>query len=121
MQDVCDKLLQQFVACIEGQFADAERAARPEPAGCRRRGLRGRRRVALTQPVRRVRRLRRGRHRPRSADAAAPRRRPRPLRPAPAPAVDDSIDLGATVLPVLVNRYAPYARGSARRAACSAG
>jgi len=33
---------------------------------------------------------------------------PRPLRPAPAPAVDDSIDLGATVLPVLVKSYAPY-------------
>jgi len=27
----------------------------------------------------------------------------------PAPAVDDSIDLGATVLPVLVKSYAPYA------------
>jgi uncharacterized protein len=33
----------------------------------------------------------------------------RPLRPAPAPAADDSIDLGATVLPVLVKSYAPYA------------
>ncbi len=31
---------------------------------------------------------------------------PRPLRPAPP--VDDSIDLGATVLPVLVKSYAPY-------------
>ncbi len=27
----------------------------------------------------------------------------------PAPAADDSIDLGATVLPVLVKNYAPYA------------
>ena len=34
---------------------------------------------------------------------------PRPLRAAPAPAADDSIDLGATVLPVLVKSYAPYA------------
>ena len=33
---------------------------------------------------------------------------PRALRAAPAP-VDDSIDLGATVLPVLVRSYAPYA------------
>ena len=34
---------------------------------------------------------------------------PRPLPPGPAPPADDSIDLGATVLPVLVKSYAPYA------------
>jgi hypothetical protein len=31
------------------------------------------------------------------------------LRSAPPPPADDSIDLGATVLPVLVKSYAPYA------------
>ena len=41
------------------------------------------------------------------AAARPPTAAARPLRPAPA--VDDSIDLGATVLPVLVKSYAPYA------------
>ena len=49
-----------------------------------------------------------------ASDAAAPPQTfapaaPRPLRPPPAPAADDSIDLGTTVLPVLVKSYAPYA------------
>jgi uncharacterized protein len=42
-----------------------------------------------------------------AASAARAPAAPRPLRPAPP--VDDSIDLGATVLPVLVKSYAPYA------------
>ena len=115
MQDVCDKLLQQFVACIEGQFAEPDGArAGATPGGCRRRAP-----IAPPAPdaaVRRVvrrlrvrpaaggagRRVRRGGHR-RPGPAA-----PRPLRPAPR-RPDDSIDLGATVLPVLVKNYAPYA------------
>ena len=78
MQDVSDKLLLQFVQCIESQFAPAEPegAAQPEAAP-----------LAAAAPV-----------------PAAPRQ----LRPAPPPA-DDSIDLGATVLPVLLKSYAPYA------------
>ena len=46
---------------------------------------------------------------PGAGPATAAPAAPRPLRPAPAPAADDSIDLGATVLPVLVKSYAPYA------------
>ena len=86
MQDVSDKLLQQFVACIEGQFAppvepapvDATPASAPASAA------------------------------PAPAPAAAPVAT-RPPRPAVVPDADDSIDLGATVLPVLVKNYAPYA------------
>ena len=104
MQDVSDKLLQQFVACIEGQFAPPEPDAGTSDAA-----------VPASEPP------------PGSADqpvvgtaaaeaaAAVPTAAPAPVaaaRPAaarPAPQVDDSIDLGATVLPVLVKSYAPYA------------
>ena len=114
MQDVSDKLLQQFVACIEGQFAPPEpdagtsdaavpasEAPAPDagsavpPASGPSAGTADR--PAVTPAAEK-------------AAAASPARAPatpRPLRPAPA--VDDSIDLGATVLPVLVKSYAPYA------------
>ena len=45
----------------------------------------------------------------RSPSAAAPPTAPRVLRPAQPAAADDALDLGATVLPVLVKNYAPYA------------
>ena len=104
MQEVSDKLLQQFVGCIESQFAEP---AEPEPAPTDAGGA----------P------LAAGSAALPAADAAAPvsdaaaapqtfaPAAPRPLRPPPppAPAADDSIDLGATVLPVLVKNYAPYA------------
>ncbi len=113
MQDVSDKLLQQFVACIERQFAEPEAETAPDagaaaPAAGRR--CRDRRRVDGIDrgPPLRTRlhgiRWAAGRRHPPPRPAA-----PRPLRPAPAPAADDSIDLGATVLPVLVKNYAPYA------------
>ena len=104
MQDVSDKLLQQFVACIEGQFAppepdagtsDAAVPASEPPPG------------SAAQPVVGTAAA--------EAAAAVPTAAPAPVaaaRPAaarPAPQVDDSIDLGATVLPVLVKSYAPYA------------
>jgi uncharacterized protein len=111
MQDVSDKLLQQFVACIERQFAEPEAETAPEAGGPAPAPAAGAATAAgssastgsaagtagssasagLTASAT-------------SAPAAA-----RPLRPAPAPAADDSIDLGATVLPVLVKSYAPYA------------
>ena len=81
MQDVSDKLLQQFVACIEGRFADldvdgsaAAGVATPTPGE----GGGG---TATEQA---------------GAGAAE-----EPGRPA-----EDSIDLGRTVLPVLVREYA---------------
>jgi carbon monoxide dehydrogenase subunit G len=143
MQDVSDKLLQQFVACIERQFEapgvedggagtptaspsagvpdvggavpDAAQAA-PDAAG------------AVLDAVAAAAATAAGSEGPPPTEAAAvapggpasgpgptappqpPRpAAPRPLRPAPAPAADDSIDLGATVLPVLLRSYAPYA------------
>jgi carbon monoxide dehydrogenase subunit G len=93
MQDVSDKLLQQFIACIEGELTGpAESAAEPsaeEP-------------TAMPGPT----------PAPEAAAAApaaptpAPEPRPAPSRP-PA-AADDSIDLGATVLPVVLRSYGPY-------------
>ena len=83
MQDVSDKLLQQFVRCIEGRFAA------PEPGA-----------PAAEPPI---------------EDAAAQpaAAQPAPVAGAHATATDtgagsDSIDLGATVLPVLLRSYAPH-------------
>ena len=99
MQDVSDKLLQQFLACIERQFEPEEApAATGAPTTPE---------AAAPQPVAPA---------PVPAPASGvtptptptPTPAPRPLRAAPEP-VDDSIDLGATVLPVLVRSYAPYA------------
>ena len=111
MQDVSDKLLQQFVACIERQFEAAPAkqeapaaAAGAEGAASARAGA-GERPATAPAPS----------PSPASAPSPAPGAKPtpsplapRPLRAAPEP-VDDSIDLGATVLPVLVKNYAPYA------------
>ena len=111
MQDVSDKLLGQFVACIESQFAVEEPEPEPAPtAGCRVAGSqRGRRWCGRDGGAA-------------SGGGTASDGTPGVLAPAaprpsgrstprltPVPAVDDSIDLGATVLPVLLKTYAPYA------------
>ena len=70
MQDVSDKLLQQFVACIERQFAAPEPEPSRTPAGCR---------------LRRRCRARRGRRGP-PASAASAGRRPPPWRRRPSAA-----------------------------------
>ena len=82
MQDVSDKLLGQFVACLEQRFSAAPPAGAGggdagRPGGSRR-GQRTRRRAAPGTGA---------------AGAAAP------------PSADDALDLGATVLPVLVRSY----------------
>ena len=97
MQDVSDKLLQQFVQCIEGQFAVAEPEPETVDAGAAPPAEPGTPGVAAGEPAAAV-----------PAQTWAPAA-PRPLRSAPPPPADDSIDLGATVLPVLVKSYAPYA------------
>ncbi|HET9420709.1 MAG TPA: SRPBCC family protein [Nocardioides sp.] len=83
MQDVSDKLLGQFVDCLEGRFgAPAAAAAAPQETAAPPEG-----------PVE-----------ARGPGAGLP---PSPTPPgvaAPA-ATDDSLDLGATVLPVLVRSY----------------
>jgi uncharacterized protein len=91
MQDVSDKLLGQFTACLEQKVtsgsaaaaaaaeSDAEEEAPPAAA-----------------PAENVRRME-----PPAAAAAAP----------PLPAPDDALDLGATVLPVLLKSYWKQALG----------
>ncbi len=111
MQDVSDKLLQQFVACIESQFAPAEPGAsadeEPPPDAAA-----GRNAPPAPDAAPAVASTGAPGSAPavapaaENAGAAAAQPAPRPLRPAPP--VDDSIDLGATVLPVLVKSYAPY-------------
>ena len=85
MQDVSDKLLGQFVACLEQRLAAPE--AEPEPAA-----------APAASPA--------GAGTP-EADAAPPSQppppRPTPLRPPPPPA--ETLDLGSAVLPVLLKSY----------------
>ncbi|UUW89831.1 SRPBCC family protein [Nocardioides sp. WV_118_6] len=85
MQDVSDKLLGQFVSCLEQRLAaEAAPAAEPEPALAPAPGA-----DTAAEP------------------AAAPPPRPAPA-PAPAPVAaggDDALDLGSAVLPVLLKSY----------------
>ena len=112
MQDVSDKLLQQFIACIEGQFAEGgpEAEAAPAPAT-----------GAPSAPVEEeVPTPAQVFGEAESDDGARPAGAPPAATPEPrtaaaaparhaAPAQDDAIDLGATVLPVIARSYAPYA------------
>jgi carbon monoxide dehydrogenase subunit G len=93
MQDVSDKLLQQFVACIESQFDAAPAADAEAPSD-------------MTLAT--------------AAFVASTFGAAHDSTPAPAPSIprvgravseesDDALDLGATVLPVLLKSYAPYA------------
>jgi carbon monoxide dehydrogenase subunit G len=81
MQDVSDKLLGQFVTCLEQRLsAEPEPASEPEP-----------------EPTPLA-----------DAAAAAPKQHstaPRPAERPAAPAQDDSLDLGAAVIPVLLKGY----------------
>lgn len=100
MQDVSDKLLGQFVGCIEGRFADL---APPAPEAVPAEG-------ASVQDV-----AAEGLQEGVPAEVAGPASLthppfiPAPSAGAPGPAAGgsvDSIDLGSTVLPVLVRQYA---------------
>lgn len=96
MQDVSDKLLGQFIACIEThlggeQAARAELVSEPTVATA----------TAPRAPVR---------------EATVPEAVVREAAAAPSPAVeagDDALDLGSAVLPVLIQRYAGYAVSAA--------
>jgi carbon monoxide dehydrogenase subunit G len=125
MQDVSDKLLGQFVACIESQFA-VEEEGEPEPVptpdavaaapsagaggtgGAGAGGAGGAGAGGAGGPASGGGTASDGTTGGLAPAAPRPTGRPTP-RLAPVPAVDDSIDLGATVLPVLVKTYAPYA------------
>jgi len=85
MQDVSDKLLGQFVACLEHRLgADEEPAAPAAPAAPDQ--------VAPAESLEPT------------VAAAAPTDATPPPRP-PAPKQDDAINLGSTVLPVLARTY----------------
>lgn len=94
MQDVSDKLLGQFVACIESQF-DAPVDAADAPAEVSAGAAPSQDDPGATAQA--------------AAAAAAPPRAtpPRPARPTPP--VDDAIDLGAVALPSAVKQWGPYA------------
>jgi hypothetical protein len=87
MQDVSDKLLQQFVGCLQdkvgssGADEPAAAAAAPEPE-------------PTSEPV------------PVATSPPPPRPQPQPQ-----PPQDDALDLGATVLPVLAKTYWRQALG----------
>ena len=98
MQDVSDKLLGQFVACVErklggGDQEPAEPAAAAAPVES-----------APAAPAESA---------PSDPAAAPSDPAPAPLPPpAPQPATDDALDLGATVLPVLAKTYWRQALGA---------
>lgn len=86
MQDVSDKLLGQFVACLEQRLAAPEPEAEPEPE---------------PEPEPET-----GPEQPAAAASPAPAAAPAaPPRAVPPPAQDDALDLGSTVLPVLLKSY----------------
>ena len=89
MQDVSDKLLGQFVACLENKHtAPVEPTETTEPP---------------TSPS----------PSPSAGDGDGEAGPQRPAQPAPPPRpADDSIDLGAAVLPVLARTYGPYLAGA---------
>ena len=93
MQDVSDKLLGQFVACLETRLAGVD----AEPSG--ESGPTVQEVTPVTAPEERP-------SSPAPQPAAGGPAASATPRPTPeAPAKDDAIDLGATVLPVLVKTY----------------
>ena len=96
IQDISNKLLEQFVTCLQDRVGTAE-----EPAPTAR-GGRGRRRPVEPRPPRRP-------WRPRPADRPPPTAAPRLPhgRPRASSSADDALDLGATVLPILARTYGP--------------
>jgi carbon monoxide dehydrogenase subunit G len=83
MQDVSDKLLGQFVACLEQRLAAPEPAAEPEAESAPT--------PATETAAEAV-----------AAAAAPPPAAPPPPRPAPEP---EALDLGSAVLPVILKSY----------------
>ena len=106
MQDVSDKLLQAFVACIEKQLAG------PQPRGGG--GHRGRPAGARPQSAHGLRRDRLGRPRRRHGPTAGGAGHARPPRRVSSDIEEDApLDLGSAVMPVLIQRYAGYAAAAA--------
>ena len=91
MQDVSDKLLGQFTACLEQKVTSGSEAAAAAAESVRQEEA-----APAAAPAENVRRIE-----PPAAAPAAP----------PPPAPDDALDLGATVLPVLLKSYWKQALG----------
>ena len=106
MQDVSDALLQQFIACIESQFAAAP-AAEAETAREAESAAPAEEDIPTPAEVF-------GEEEPAPASPPAPAPAPSPAASRPAvtgrhAGQSEAIDLGATVLPVVARTYAPYA------------
>lgn len=98
MQDVSDKLLGQFVSCLEQRLTAGPAGAEPEPEPAA---------VGAPTPVEAsaAQQVAADEVAPVVADAGPPPAAPRPAPAAgPGPA-DDALDLGASVLPVLLKSY----------------
>jgi carbon monoxide dehydrogenase subunit G len=91
MQDVSDKLLGQFTACLEQKVTSGSEAAAAAAESAQQEEA-----APAAAPAENVRRIE-----PPAAAPAAP----------PPPAADDALDLGATVLPVLLKSYWKQALG----------
>ncbi len=115
MQDVSDKLLGQFVACIEQQLG-GEPAAAPVPEATVQDAAEAARHPEIVTeavpealhetgtPLSLADRVERSKAEA-AAGAATAQRRPSPA----IGAEDDALDLGSAVLPVLIQRYSGYA------------
>jgi uncharacterized protein len=101
MQDVSDKLLGQFVSGLEQRLGDSSAPAAEEPpAAATPAGS------AASTPDPAPAPAAAGAGSARPAEPTRPAPAATPLRPAPPPPqADDSLDLGATVLPVLLKGY----------------
>ena len=114
MQDVSDKLLQQFIACIESRFAAGGAGAETPPAagataeGAAAPAATGEGAGAAAAPATAGATAQAAV----APEPAAAPSRPVPPRTAPARTADDAIDLGATVLPVVLKSYAPHIVGA---------
>ncbi len=96
MQDVSDKLLQQFVACIESQFDAAPAPESPPKSAPEALGAASE--SAGSPALAAV---------PDSSPASGSGRPP--VSRVASATSDDALDLGATVLPVMLRTYGPYA------------
>lgn len=111
MQDVSDKLLGQFVACLEKRFTQEEVPAAPTLAsGNAAAPATVSPDVSAGAPVASGSSVASTATVPDAAAAApvtAPAPRPAPVRAAEPAEADDALDLGSAVLPVILKSYAP--------------